>query len=597
MADRVDKAGLTYFYNKIKNKFQNKLVAGSNVSISGDTISATDTTYSNATSSAAGLMSATDKSKLDGVSGNWLDGSSTGSVRTNGSKAEDSNYTIGQYATAEGYNTKASGKYSYAEGKDTTASNTYSHAEGYGTIASGQGAHAEGQSTTSSGLETHTEGFNTTASGNRSHAEGEGTIASGYYSHASGYYTTAQRRSQTVIGEYNERDTEGSGVSKYGKYAFIIGNGDYDETIVGERYYSNALTVDWDGNLETSGDVNVASGKHFKINGTNLSASDVGAQPTLVSGTNIKTINNQSLLGSGNISISGGSGAANWLDGSQTGSVRTSGSSSEGAGYTIGQYATAEGYGTEAGGDYAHAEGEETSAYGYASHAEGGCLNNAGGDYSHAEGYYNIAVGNASHVEGSESGAAGDSSHAEGYNTASDGDNSHAEGYNTQASGKNSHVEGEGTHAVGENSHTGGYYTTAFGDGQYVIGRYNLPDETAFVKNTWEGIDSEETYYTKNNNGTFELVSYPRVEDALTYYIGRPGSAEKAFIIGNGDFNNNNPSNALTVDWNGNVNIPAGASYKVNGTPIGTTYTAGTGISIINGVISLDLSNAESQEF
>ena len=34
-------------------------------------------------------------------------------------------------------------------------------------------------------------------------------------------------------------------------------------------------------------------------------ASEVGAQPTLVSGTNIKTINNQSLLGSGDISISG----------------------------------------------------------------------------------------------------------------------------------------------------------------------------------------------------------------------------------------------------------------------------------------------------
>lgn len=32
-------------------------------------------------------------------------------------------------------------------------------------------------------------------------------------------------------------------------------------------------------------------------------------QPKLVSGTNIKTINNQSLLGSGNISISGGGGA------------------------------------------------------------------------------------------------------------------------------------------------------------------------------------------------------------------------------------------------------------------------------------------------
>lgn len=38
-------------------------------------------------------------------------------------------------------------------------------------------------------------------------------------------------------------------------------------------------------------------------------ASDIGAQPTLVSGTNIKTINNTSLLGSGNIDI-GGSGSS-----------------------------------------------------------------------------------------------------------------------------------------------------------------------------------------------------------------------------------------------------------------------------------------------
>lgn len=38
-----------------------------------------------------------------------------------------------------------------------------------------------------------------------------------------------------------------------------------------------------------------------------------GKQDTLVSGTNIKTINNQSLLGSGNISISGGGGSS-WTD-------------------------------------------------------------------------------------------------------------------------------------------------------------------------------------------------------------------------------------------------------------------------------------------
>lgn len=39
-----------------------------------------------------------------------------------------------------------------------------------------------------------------------------------------------------------------------------------------------------------------------------LSAKDLGAQEKLFSGVNIKTINGNSLLGSGNISISGGGG-------------------------------------------------------------------------------------------------------------------------------------------------------------------------------------------------------------------------------------------------------------------------------------------------
>lgn len=49
---------------------QNKLTAGSNIQISGSTISATDTKYSKATSSADGLMSSTDKVKIDTVEEN-----------------------------------------------------------------------------------------------------------------------------------------------------------------------------------------------------------------------------------------------------------------------------------------------------------------------------------------------------------------------------------------------------------------------------------------------------------------------------------------------------------------------------------------------
>lgn len=46
-----------------------------------------------------------------------------------------------------------------------------------------------------------------------------------------------------------------------------------------------------------------------KINGRSVINNNFELQPTLVSGTNIKTINGQSILGSGNIEISGGSGS------------------------------------------------------------------------------------------------------------------------------------------------------------------------------------------------------------------------------------------------------------------------------------------------
>lgn len=49
------------------NAKQDKLTAGTNITISGSTISAKDTTYSVATTSANGLMSSSDKTKLDGI--------------------------------------------------------------------------------------------------------------------------------------------------------------------------------------------------------------------------------------------------------------------------------------------------------------------------------------------------------------------------------------------------------------------------------------------------------------------------------------------------------------------------------------------------
>ena len=53
--------------DEVINAKQDKLTAGTNITISNNTISAKDTTYSTATSSIDGLMSKNDKSKLDNI--------------------------------------------------------------------------------------------------------------------------------------------------------------------------------------------------------------------------------------------------------------------------------------------------------------------------------------------------------------------------------------------------------------------------------------------------------------------------------------------------------------------------------------------------
>ena len=164
------------------------------------------------------------------------------------------NRTIGVMSFAEGVDTTASGVASHAEGNDSVASGDTSHAEGFFTIARGYYSHAEGNGTMASGFASHAEGNGSTASGYGSHAEGcFPTTASGDASHAQNYGTVAQGFAQTVIGTYNKKqglptrwqrtDTD---------YAFIIGNGENDT----DR--SNALTVDWKGNIEASGNITSA---------------------------------------------------------------------------------------------------------------------------------------------------------------------------------------------------------------------------------------------------------------------------------------------------------------------------------------------------
>lgn len=154
---------------------------------------------------------------------------------------------IGGRIDGETYGPVASGAGSVAIGMSASASGPYSTSIGYMTQASGQGSAAFGGQTNASGTMSIALGRQTVASGSASVAGGRYSEAKAIASGAFGYRTLANGSSSFVIGQSNIEDTNaedashGSGARKY---LFIIGNGDRDATA-----RSNALTVDWDGNL------------------------------------------------------------------------------------------------------------------------------------------------------------------------------------------------------------------------------------------------------------------------------------------------------------------------------------------------------------
>lgn len=168
-----------------------------------------------------------------------------------------------RYATASGYysfafgpGAEATGEVAIALGPVVTASGQYSTALGLGTTASGRRSIALNYGTIASGSSSFAAGQSSEASGALSTTFGNHTMASGYAAAAFGNYTTATGRAQFVIGQYNVGDTEsddgthGDGAKKN---AFIIGNG------TAEDARSNAMTVDWDGNVtatQFNGDLN-----------------------------------------------------------------------------------------------------------------------------------------------------------------------------------------------------------------------------------------------------------------------------------------------------------------------------------------------------
>ena len=172
----------------------------------------------------------------------------------------DQTISSGRTSTAMGFKTQASGDYSTSMGRNVIASGDYSFAVGIDSIASGYSSISIGG--------------NAIASGWGSIAMGRNVISSGDYSFATGLRTIVSNMCNVVIGKYNRATRSGSGTDDNpyiytdpGDYALIIGNGTGDET----ENRSNALTVDWDGNLWIAGTLKGKIGAQYGTSSTTAS--------------------------------------------------------------------------------------------------------------------------------------------------------------------------------------------------------------------------------------------------------------------------------------------------------------------------------------
>lgn len=255
-----------------------------------------------------------------------------------------------------------------------------------------------------------------------------------------------------------------------------------------------------------------------------------GKQDTLVSGTNIKTINNQSILGEGNITIEGGSGGGKAVSAGTNISI-TTGDTADTINCTLpissgtGKYSVmfgqtnstsdASGSKTITGGQWSKAFSEGTVSI---------------GQMNEARGAWSWAIGNMTRTNGKASFACGDYTSAN-YNF------SFSEGTNTTANTKASHAAGS--------------YTNTKNRSEFSIGEYN------------NSVSASTTFGDSGNT---------------------------LFSVGNGTADNAR-HNAFEIRQNGDIYISKdGQDVKLQdqlGGGGGSSYTAGDGIDITNDVISV----------
>ena len=204
---------------------------------------------------------------------------------------------------------------------------------------------------------------------------------------------------------------------------------------------------------------------------------------------------------------------------------------------TVGTYSTAEGYQTTASGDYSHAEGSLPTASGNRSHAEGN-QTTASGSCSHAEGAYTTASAGYSHAEGFKTTASGSYSHAEGYRTTASNAASHAGGhYNTAMTAGGSSNDTTGTAFVIGNGINSTALSNAFSvqyDGTVKAKSTITASTTADYAEFFEWLDGNPD--SEDRVGYFVTLDGNKIRIATNeddYILGVVSG--EPFVLGNGD--------------------------------------------------------------
>lgn len=465
----------------------------------------------------------------------------------------ENNYATAPNAHAEGLETGAEAPGAHAEGIQAIAQKTASHAEGLTTMASGQGAHAEGGGTVAIGYYSHTEGHLTTSTGEASHAEGKGKISCPHeikqlieneettpsdennkqiknlweaqpsnerFSLARGKYSHIEGDSSLAIGEASH--TEGSETIAYGSRAHAEGR---KSKALGK--HSHAQNYD----TLAAGEASHAEGTRTKAYQYGSHAEGMGTEAGIEKDPNTG-VSQEAVYNPAH------------AEGLNTKAIGY-------ASHTEGQYNEAEGTASHAEGssttakaDYSHVEGIGAKTYDKASHAEGAGTvagskpasapdtdegDGGNGDITDETGKPIVGL-HAAHAEGMLTTASGMASHSEGYDTTANGTGAHAEGYDTTASGMYSHAEGESTQAIAQAAHAEGLRTIA------MFGAHA------------EGANTQAlgSYSHTEGAGTIAKWNYQHIQGKYNK------EGDYACIVGNGA-DDNNRSNAHTLDWDGNA--------------------------------------------